>query len=354
MAWRRRVRSEQLRQAPEGAGAPWEVFDASLPTLELFVWREMGACMVAWEPSESLLASLPDDARWFIERSASPFGPFQSLVGQLDPALRQWRDDGLPAGRTNTRAIYYRVGWESAEDPGAVFGLFSDWQQWPLQGQPDPVAGVSWDMQSVAPHKVPGVVREIRARFDLYLHHLAGTTALLYRPDWLTGRGAHHAHPTTGTLVPSGLLGNATAQGYTTPIRVLFAPGSSSRAVVQAQATVSDLVERVGFEAPWWPPLQLGDVFRTLEGRIFEITSLNPLDHLGHVGQYGGELTEVPRTHPINSLPMPPGFREQASIPRRQAGMIMNLEALAPSQEAGAMSRASARPPVELDPDPDA
>jgi len=117
--------------------------------------------------------------------------------------------------------------------------------------------------------------------------------------------------------------------------------GGASIGVQMSAGRITDLNEAIRGEFPYWPPIQLDDIVRFMDGRIAQITTVQAAMHLDHVNSFVCQLTELERTHPINTLSMPSGFRKLALFPRRAASRAMNLESYRRSQSRGAMNRAS-------------
>lgn len=335
---------------PVGGGpdSSWPSLDDAVGALDFYVRRESDSVVVEWtprgvEPSEG--------AQWYVQRSSSPYGPWERESPALAAATRAFRSDYAPRNLSNTRMIFYRVVLVEGETARA-FGLLADWES-DQEESFDTVAGVSWGSWSVPPSRAPGTVRSIRRRFTLYVKRRAGTPCLLYRPSWLSERNPAVVGNATGIHLQGFgrkdlTLGQDRVQAYDTPVRIWVSKGVGVPGVYGDPTTVHSLLQGVSIEAPFWPPLQPHDVLRMLDGQLFEIAVLNPITHLEHVLQYAGSMNELPRTHPVNHLPMPPGFLEVGRAPRKASGRVMHMEAYQKTLDRGQQSWVSVKPPGEV------
>lgn len=320
--------------------------DVSLGEVEVYVWREAKSAMVQWRhlKDDADPSNVPQDATWRVERSSSPYGPWQTVAEGLARTVRQIRDDDVPQSRTNSRYVFYRVSWESG-DTVRSYGRAPQWD-----GEGLPVGGVTWDFGGVPSHKAPAVNREIRARLHMVHHHFTGEPCLIYRPGWMSPMDPAKVNPYTGILEgdygeDSTSLGQPFLGGYDHPVVALISGVDGVPVTVKiAGGRISDMHEQVTGEMLYWPPVQIDDILRFYNGELLQVTGVSAAMHMGQSNNFLVNLSEIERDHPINDLPMPSGFRERALNPRRSAARPMNLEAYRKSMAGGTMGRMSMTP----------
>lgn len=329
----------------------YAAIDDQVSPVQVFVWAEAGSNVIAWKVASRVEAEW-EGSTWGLERSSSAYGPFRAWVGGLDFSVRECRDDSPPASRLNTRWIYYRVV-RALGETREVFGLES-WDQ--DHTRADEVPGVAPGTLGVSSHEVPAVVREMRRRYVAMLTGYIGTPALLYRESWLNPPDSEVVDSRTGifrgTFGAQG-VGTAFEGGYDRPVPLLAKVDFSAQSLSTGASITVDLLQGEQVEVAHWPPPQITDKLRFLDGRIFEITRVVPHQHHGHVIHYTLLVDEVDRENPINGLPLPASFREEARYPRRQAARAMTPEAHYKSLRNGPGARASLLPPEELPPEED-
>jgi len=318
----------------------------SLNDIELFVWREADSAVIEWQhPKDPNPDDIPEDALWTIERSCSPFGPWQKVDQNITRDTRRYRDDDVPQARTNTRFVFYRVRWSSDEaGTSRIYGCSPQWEDTDVPG------GVTWDFGGVPAHLAPGIIREMRNRFILLLRSHNHTPVIVYRPNWLAGFDHKVVNNVTGVYKgdwgeSASTNGQPFVGGYAHPFESSVDRGPQQIAAQLTQGRVTDL-KQVACEMPYWPPILQDDILRFHNGMLMQVALANPSQMHDHTISYTVQLSEVPRDHPVNKLPMPTGFRQASQFARRAASRATNLESYRRSQSLGSQRRASILPPT--------
>lgn len=346
MTWMRR------KTVPSSEIAPGSV-DEKLGIPHFRVTRIGVEVEISWGFLSEVPKDYPSEWAWSIERSGSCGGPFETIASGLPSSEPTWRDRGLLPGRERLRRVFYRIGFDTGSQK-FVFGYRPEWDR-VLEGEEH---GITWGPEGARTAHAPGVVREARQRFLQQSAHYTRRVAAMYRPAWLRGPCPVCVDSDTGTTYSSdrctACFGSGFEGGYYSPVRVEFTRvGSPTAKAVAAPQGVSGLEEEVRASMPHWPIPEEGDIFRLQDGMLYMVDSSVPGIGWGYPIIHAVTLTQIPRTHAINKLPMPAEIYFASEGPRRQHGRVTNLEAYAESLSTGSMARANQKAPEEFDPELD-
>lgn len=295
----------------------------------------------------------PSEWTWGIERSGSPGGPFEVLVSGLPSSSPKWRDRGLLSGRERLRRVYYRLRFDFGTEQ-RYYGYRPEWDR-VLENEEH---GVTWGPDGTRTAHAPGVVREIRQRFLQLSTHYTRRVAALYRAAWLQGPCPVCVDADTGTSYDTdrctSCFGSGFAGGYYSPLRAEFTRvGSPTAKAVNGPQGVSALEEDVRATMPHWPIPEEGDILRLQDGTLYLVADTINGIGWGYTMIHQVTLTQLPRTHAINKLPMPEEIYFASEGPRRQHGRVTTPEAYANSLSRGSMARANPEVPEDFDPEID-
>jgi len=335
---------------PKVGASPREV-DRALGHPHIQARREGAACLISWSLPEGPPATFPDTWEWCVERCGSPGGPFTRIATWLDSSETSWRDDTLPRGRENTRKPYYRIVFRS-EGEETTYGYRPEWDTIVPGGE---LHGFTWEEAGLRSAYVPGIVRETRRRFSILVRNHARRLVAVYREAWLEGpcdqcvdgRTGERISPTGGGGCPA-CFGTGRYGGYYTPLRAEI--GKQSAETLRPQEIpqgTHDLVEQKQYIAPWWPLIEPRDILRFGSGELVLVDGVSYPDGYEYPVLTIMDVSQLPRTHILNTLPMPELVNNASAGPRRQHGRAMNLDAYRDSLSGGAMARAGATLPTE-------
>ena len=338
---------EGRRMAPKVGAGPREV-DRDLAHPHVFAARVRDTCEVTWEFPDGTPATYPESWEWEVERSGSPGGPFQVVSPRLPSSEKLWRDDDIPQGRENTRRPYYRLVFYLDGEP-RTYGYRPEWDTIAPGGEHH---GFTWEEGGVRSAYCPPVVRESRRRFSILSRNYSRTMTALYREAWLEGPCDQCVDPLTGerqggtdgsrckTCYGTGYYG-----GYYTPLR--FEVMRNDSGMLRPQEIpqgVHDLEEQGQLVCPFWPIPEPRDIIRHHDGSLYVVEGVASQDAWGYPIVHIMSVSQIPRTHVINDLPVPTALFDASSGPRRQHGRAMNLDTYRESLSGGAMARTGALP----------
>jgi len=173
-----------------------------------------------------------------------------------------------------------------------------------------------------------------------------GEPCLLYRPAWLSPKDSNQVNPHTGTYMGDMRasiddLQSPFSGGYDHPTLTYVNKAASALSIQVSSGRINDMSEGISGELPYWPPIQIDDILRFMDGDLLMVSAINPLMIHGHVNAYSVALTQLERTHSINTLRMPSNFRDLSLYPRRQGARATSMEGYRRSLARGAMNRTS-------------
>ena len=195
-----------------------------------------------------------------------------------------------------------------------------------------------------------GPVREVRQRFATLIQRFGGMEGILYRRAWTEGPCPVCTNGLTGVSYGEGAgatctscLGSGCMGGYFTPIRVQYVPDRSAQYLTRDVAGTLEARAPGSFLFPYWPIVEPGDLVRTLNGEIWSCIPAEPVCMYDMIAVQPVTVQALPRTHPLNSVPLP-SFAALATLgPRRQHGRALTLTSYRQSLEDGAAYHATVR-----------
>lgn len=313
---------------------------------DLRIWLEGGFVHISAELSEEV-----KDVRVLF--SGSPGGPFDELYADLDIDYQDFRyRDDTRAQTSNTRYTYYLVEIRLKEDGKVLtYGWDRRWDRATPVAE-DERYGITWGPQGHSTVDSPAIIRELRQRFQMIIDRVQGVKTLMYRPAWTRKACPACTDPRTGSTTTSmGLecsecYGTGFEGGFYSPMLTERVPQTDTLQRAYNGVFHTDHQEQTQNLVPYWPRLEPGDILRDVaNSKLWEVLGVYDGDLHQHAVMSQVVLTELPITHPLNSLPMPEKIRQMSSAPRRQYARATNLESYEDAKYHGVMAQASAQSP---------